>query len=334
MKIAVYAITKNEEQHVDRFLGAILPELREGDGVYIADTGSTDQTRAKIILAHLGHLHYVIVNDITISPWRFDDARNASLALVPADVDVCVCLDLDEVLQPGWREAIERAWTPDAHRLRYKFIWSWQDDGTPGVTYYADKIHRRHGGRWRLPCHEMLYFGEEEKHVWTEELVIHHHPDSSKSRGSYDHLMELSIKENPGNDRVQHYYARQLYYQGRMPEAAEAFKRHLANPKATWPDERSQSMLYLAWSGGNDAWKTQWFMRAAAEAPHRREVWYELAKWMRDKGEYHLALAFAQKAASLPRSSVYMSDPEAQGDGPQELLERILMVTDREEEHG
>ena len=59
-----------------------------------------------------------------ITPWRFDVARNRSLDLVPADADLCVCTDLDEVFQPGWREKVEEAWTPGVDRLLYRYTWN------------------------------------------------------------------------------------------------------------------------------------------------------------------------------------------------------------------
>ena len=72
----------------------------------VADTGSTDDTvvllRGKAVDVH----------SISIKPWRFDRAHEANLALVPADADVAICLDLDEVLLPGWRAALERASAP------------------------------------------------------------------------------------------------------------------------------------------------------------------------------------------------------------------------------
>ena len=42
-----------------------------------------------------------------ITPWRFDVARNKSLNLVPKDYDICVCTDLDEVFEKGWRKKLE-----------------------------------------------------------------------------------------------------------------------------------------------------------------------------------------------------------------------------------
>ena len=102
MKIIIYAICKNEAQFAARFMAS----CAEADGVYVLDTGSTDGTPE--LLRRLG----ANVQTATIDPWRFDNARNASLERVPKDADVCICLDLDEVLCPGWREALEAAWAP------------------------------------------------------------------------------------------------------------------------------------------------------------------------------------------------------------------------------
>src|SRR5574343_159438 len=97
MKICVYAIAKNEEKFVERFMSS----MKEADLIIVADTGSTDGTVSK--LRDLG----AIVHEIKVDPWRFDVARNLALDLIPADVEVCVSVDLDEVFSPGWRSAIE-----------------------------------------------------------------------------------------------------------------------------------------------------------------------------------------------------------------------------------
>jgi SAM-dependent methyltransferase len=96
LNVVVYAICKNEAQFVARFCAA----AREADQVIVVDTGSTDET-CNLLVAHGATVH-----EISIKPWRFDDARNAALSLVPADADICVSLDLDEILQPGWRAEV------------------------------------------------------------------------------------------------------------------------------------------------------------------------------------------------------------------------------------
>ena len=44
MKICVYAICKNEEKFVDRWI----KNVKEADEVYVLDTGSTDNTVQKL----------------------------------------------------------------------------------------------------------------------------------------------------------------------------------------------------------------------------------------------------------------------------------------------
>ena len=91
MKIAVYAISKNEEQFVKRFCDS----AKDADLIIIGDTGSTDNTVA--LAKECG----AVVPRIYITPWRFDKAREAVLALIPPDIDICISLDLDEVLEDG-----------------------------------------------------------------------------------------------------------------------------------------------------------------------------------------------------------------------------------------
>ena len=92
-KIVVYAISKNEEKFVERWVNS----MKEADDIYVLDTGSTDNTVN--LLNNFG----VKVKEEKIDPWRFDVARNLSLEMIPDDVDICVCTDLDEVFEPGWR---------------------------------------------------------------------------------------------------------------------------------------------------------------------------------------------------------------------------------------
>ena len=93
MKICVYAISKNEEKFVNRFVDS----LQDADGIYVLDTGSTDNT------VNLLERRGVTVKKEIINPWRFDVARNLSLEMVPDDTETCICMDLDEVIEERWR---------------------------------------------------------------------------------------------------------------------------------------------------------------------------------------------------------------------------------------
>ena len=154
MKIVVYAIAKNEGFFVDRWMDS----MSEADQVVVLDTGSDDGTAERL------RARGAQVTVERIVPWRFDRARNRSLELVPEDADVCVCTDLDEVFHPGWRSALERAWTPGTRQASYRYTWSFQPDGSEGVVFWQEKIHARRGFRWVHPVHEVLeWVGEGER---------------------------------------------------------------------------------------------------------------------------------------------------------------------------
>ena len=270
-KICVYAISKNEEKFVKRWYESV----KEADSVYVLDTGSTDKTIS--MLKDLG----VNVSVKEIKPWRFDVARNESLKLVPEDCDICVCIDIDEVISKGWRKKLEEIWDDNTNHLRYIYNWSHDDNGKPLVSFYYEKIHARNGFKWIYPVHEVLEFsGEKEVFKTTEEIVVDHYPDSTKSRSNYLPLLELSVKENPDNDRNMHYLGREYMFQGKYNEAIDMLIKHLNLKSATWKDERCASMRFIArcykYLKRYDEAK-MWLDKAINEAPYLRDPYVERA---------------------------------------------------------
>lgn len=307
MKIAVYTIALNEEQFVERWAES----CKDADYRLIFDTGSTDETvnlaRSLGVEIAVGH----------IRPWRFDDARNASLALLPDDIDFCIALDMDEVLVEGWREELEKV-AEGTTRPRYQYTWSWTEDGKPGLQYGGDKIHARHGYRWKHPVHEVITADRiQEVQNWIG-LEIHHYPDNTKSRGQYFDLLKLSTLEDPLDDRNAYYYARELFYHGRYGEAAEEFKRHLSLPKAVWPPERAASLRYLAKCKPELA---EAYLREAIEtSPGRREALVELSQYYYEKGLWVECLEYAQDALKIKEKPLdYLCEEFAWGALPYDL---------------
>jgi glycosyltransferase involved in cell wall biosynthesis len=310
-KIAVYTIALNEQQFVERWYES----AKEADYLLIADTGSTDGTVETAI--KLG----INVIPISIKPWRFDDARNASLAALPADIDMCIQLDMDEILLPGWRQEIEDAIAQGATRVRYNYTWNWKDEAQtiPSTTFGGDKIHARKGYRWKHPVHEVVtcYGDTKEKQVWTK-LEIHHHPDNTKSRSQYLPLLKLSIEEEPNNDRNAYYYARELYFYRLYEEAAQEFRRHLSLPTATWAPERASSMRYLAKIEPQN--RETWLLNAHMECPWRREPLVELAQHFYWEESWASCLHFSKKALAIKEKPLdYLCEDFAWGALPWDL---------------
>lgn len=271
-KVVVYAISKNEEKFVERWVDS----MKEADEIFVLDTGSTDNTVLELKKRNVN------VKVEKIEPWRFDVARNMSLAFVPNDTDICICTDLDEVLELGWRNKLEEIWKDDTTRLRYNYNWSFDEYGKPAVNFYIEKIHTRNNYKWTHPVHEVLtYIGnDKEKFITTDEITVNHYPDPSKSRGSYLPLLELSVEEEPNDDRNMHYLGREYMFHGRWNECIDTLIRHLNLPSATWKDERAASMRFIARSYKylkryDEA--RMWLNKAINEAPYLRDAYVEMA---------------------------------------------------------
>jgi glycosyltransferase involved in cell wall biosynthesis len=309
MKICVYAIAKNEAKHVKRFCDS----ASGADYIVIADTGSEDETIQ--IARDCG----ATVHSIAVTPWRFDTARNAALALVPADVDVCVSLDLDEVLEPGWREEIERVWTDGVTKMRHRF------DFTGGHIYNAERIHARHGYYWKYPCHEFQVADSRitEQYANSDMVIMAHQPDKGKSRGLYMDMLEMAIKENPDCTRSIFYYARELFYYGRWADAIVQFEKYLKQPNATWNAERCYSLRIIGEcyeNSGDSRNAESFFLKACAEYPEVRDPWLSLARYYYKKKEWSECYGAIMRLLKITnRNYEYVALPDCWGHEPYDL---------------
>ena len=302
MKVCIYAICKNESQFVDRWMDS----MSEADYVVVTDTGSTDDTVEK--LRARGAQVYIE----TVSPWRFDVARNLALSHVPHDADICFSTDLDEVLEAGWRAKLEAAWKPGTTRMHYHFTWSFNADGTPGVTFMYDHAHGRHDSEWVNPVHECLrYIGKApEQHVWCPDVKLMHYPDKTKSRSYYLPLLELAVAEKPNEARNYFYLGREYMFVRQWEKSIPMLETYLK--LSHWKEERGAAMRFIA-RGCKALGKTQeakgWLYRAIVETPHLREPYTEMAKLFYDEHNWAGIWHMVSEAFKIKERSAYINDP-------------------------
>jgi tetratricopeptide (TPR) repeat protein len=287
MKIAVYTIAKNEAKHVGRWAES----CKEADHRFILDTGSTDGTRHAAI--DLG----IDVMSRQFDPFRFDHARNFALACLPHDIDLCISLDMDEVLTPGWRQAIEHL-DLLTNAVRHKIVTTFNEDGSEGQSFTGCRVHGRHSHTWKYPIHEVLHPTVAEATALVDGFAIHHHPDNSKSRGQYLDMLKLAAEEKPNDERLQFYLGRECFFHGQYALAQHHFSRHLAI--AQWNPERASSHRYMAKMRPDSA--EHHLYKAVAEDPTRRENWVALATlyynrhdWIRCASACEMALAVTER---------------------------------------
>lgn len=294
MKIAVYAISKDEELNVEGFMKSI------GEcPVYVLDTGSSDDTVSML------KKHGAFVSQKDIKPWRFDVARNEALSLVPDDVDICVSLDLDERIESGWKEKLLKEWDGSIGDCR--FIDSWQDDEkkVPAVTSRRTRIHSRHSCVWVNSVHELLSLKDDAKEKFCSlSLTVEHH-QLEKDR-NYKFLLKEIVKSEPENPRAWVQLGYEYQQEENFIEAIAAYKSAISvfmkqntrvtNLKAAqiWI---SIAQCYFALKNIDEAVRS--FLHAVAADPSCREAWTHLSHIALQLGNAPLAYGASVTAINI-----------------------------------
>lgn len=297
MIIAVYAIALNEAKHAERWAKA----TQGADIRIVADTGSTDKT--KEILAKNG----VIVHSIKVEPFRFDDARNAALALVPADVDICVSLDLDEVPDPDFFDKLREGWKPGVTRA-----WVFWD--TKSRWLNNNRVHARFGYRWVKPCHEVtMMYPKGHEHDTIIETVVSHQPDDSKPRSQYLPLLQMAVDEDPYDMRMRVYLIREYYFAQRWQDVIDEGRRLFEHERKsdTWAPE-----LAAAYRGVGDAYDKlgdkdkayEMYKAGYVVAPHEMEAVFPLAYWHYANQDWQKCFDLANEVNHLKPHGHYLVD--------------------------
>ena len=209
LKICVYGIAKNESKFVNRFMDC----LKEIKDVFILDTGSTDNT------VELFKARGAIVNQKTYEHFTFDVARNDALSFVPEDFDVCISLDIDECIEPGFVDVIKEVWQDDTKAMSYFYYTG--DSHTN--AFFDNKIHLRKDFTWVYPIHEVVrYIGDGEyKEIKDDRIKVYHNADKSKSRSFYLDLLEERVKNVPNDERNTRLLAREYLNIGENEKCIE-----------------------------------------------------------------------------------------------------------------
>jgi glycosyltransferase involved in cell wall biosynthesis len=304
MKIAVYTIALNEEKHVERWYNSV----KDADYILIADTGSSDRTVE--IAKSLG----INVFNISIKPFRFDNARNAALALLPDDIDLCVSLDMDEVISDGWRKELEKT---TGNQITY--VW---DNSKYGKSMVSNKIHSRHGFRWMYLVHEAIVHDRIVANMeFAQNIQITHMPDLNKSRNDYYiDLLKDALNENPEITRYYKYYTDALVMLERFEEAEEYYIKMLEIPGFSNVDS---AHVYRILSKLIPEKFGEYILCCLGEVPNRREPYYYIAKWYAEQERWEECLDWCERALSIKEITVdILKDNDAWGQPMLELYNK------------
>ena len=294
IKIATYAIAKNEEKHIARWLEA----TRDSDYRVVLDTGSTDRTVE--LLKAAGN---VIVCETIVSPWRFDVARNQALDCVPEDADLCLVLDMDELPEKHFYRKVREQWVPGAVRglIAIDTAFKWE----------VDRLHSRKGWVWKWPVHEAAVpiDGDMEYEFCHIKATITHQPDTTKSRSLYLPLLEAAVIEMPEDIRMWTYLCREYYYESNWTKVLECANKVLSLDDGL-DSELATVCRWAADAARNLGQPTRdWFIKGIDLCPDQGEPWLGLAADALRRGDYEEALSSAIECIEKPVVVHYLHEP-------------------------
>jgi glycosyltransferase involved in cell wall biosynthesis len=303
--LCVYSIFLNESTNV----GGWVDTVADADCAFVLDTGSTDDTCDQLDRAGVRY------ETARFDPFRFDDARNTSLALAPP-ADLYWKIDADERLPPDWRDRLNAVYDPAVPRYRYRLRN--RGGGSWGTLIRSD-IHARAGARWKYPIHESLDGPGPTLDV--PGLTVDNHPSAARPdyTNRYLELLERAVQEYPTDHRMAFYFARECWYRNQWDRCRQAMTRFLDLPNG-WPMERAEAFRIL---GAIDTYPDRWFWKAVAEAPERRECWVDLVRFYLRRGDVKAAravLTFAQRATD---DSLYTTQADCWGEDFDRLVEAL-----------
>lgn len=320
MKFAIYTISKNEAHNVETFM-----QSAEGCSVYVLDTGSKDKT-VELLKQHGAH-----VTVQTISPWRFDHAREAALALVPNEPDIlCISIDMDERLESGWQDKLRAEWHYQANFGNYRYIGEWQDkDHTiPAVESPRTRLHARQGFHWERPVHEIPVADDPGSvQVCDTSVLVKHYPDGKQR--NYASLLTTILEANPNDTDARLQRGGEFAQKGEWDNALIDYYAWL---RLSYGDDRPvvryrRATTHIAMAtcyyhlGHHDRSLREFFTAVSVE-PICREAWVHLANAHATMGQHAMALGCAEKAIAIERPPYYAcTDSFCWSDYPHKLAE-------------
>ncbi|MCI8526020.1 MAG: glycosyltransferase family 2 protein [Oscillospiraceae bacterium] len=291
--ISLCMIVKNEEQTLPRCLDTVHDLV---DEIVIVDTGSTDGT-VEAARRYTDRVFFF--------PWRDDFAAARNFSFQQAVMDYCLWLDADDVLEPADRDAfraMKAALPPDTDLVMLPYHTAFDQDGRPLMVYYRERLVRRAAGfRWQGAVHEAI---SPAGRVRCGEAAVTHRKDRpgdpDRNLRIYEELLAQGRVLTP---REQYYYARELWYHGRLSDAAAQLEAFLDSGQG-WKDNCIEACRVLADCCGRLGRREAAFAalaRALRYGPPRAEICCDLGQFFMDAGEWTAAVFWYEQALSRPR---------------------------------
>ena len=288
-------IVKDEAAVIERCLSAVVPYI---DAWLIVDTGSTDDTRARIerFMEGAGK-----PGEVVRRPWvDFGTNRSEALALSRSWANFSLVIDADEVFEAS----AGFSW-PSLEGDAYQILHA--QSGSDTRFYLTQLLRNSLPFRYQGVLHEVVVCDAPHRLEKIEGALITGFFDSARNQdgpaqkyAKDAQILERSLENDPDNARYAFYLAQSYRDAGQREKAADAYEKrsHINGfEEEAWYAELMRARLLEKLGRWEPALAA--YLAAYERRPSRAETLCDLSRLHREKGQHHLAHLFANAAIQL-----------------------------------
>lgn len=305
MKLCLNMIVKNEGERIERALASVAPFINSW---VIVDTGSTDDTKEKIVAFFKNAGIFGEIRDLPFED--FSQARNGALTIARAltfayEPDYFLLMDAD----------MELVVKDPIRFLGYEGGPSYEMYQHAGGVHYTNSrlVSVTADPRYRGVTHEYLDVPTSGR-IPEDVAYFVDHADGANRPDKFKRdirLLKKGLQTEPNNARYFYYLASSYRDAGKHAEAAKWFKRRV--DAGGWNEEVWSAQLGYAHAlkalGDNDGFISN-LLIAYNLRPTRAEAMYDLAHYLRENDQPAPALAAAEAVLHLSKTtdSLFVND--------------------------
>ena len=290
-RICLNMIVKDESAIIEKCLRSVAPYL---DYYVICDTGSTDDTKDKILSVMDEYRINGEIHDIEFR--NFEYARNKALELAKASSGVFNYILFDdadmilEVEDENWKDNLSH----DCYQVaQYNQMF----------YYNVRLVKKTSASKYRGVTHEYLDCSGSKGAIDPKALRYHDLACGSSRKEKFERdarLLLEGIEKESDQDLVTRYYfyLGQTYFDmGDIRNGIKYYEQRVN--RGGWREEVYYSMYKIGMGYkllGDESSMLHSFIKAYNYYPVRAEPIYELSSYYRERGDYHSGYLFARSA--------------------------------------
>ena len=221
--------------------------------------------------------------------------------------------------------------------MRYFYVATYEEDGTPGMVFYRDKIHLNDYNKyhWKYSIHEVLTRPANQQIYYTNNIVCHHWQNPNTSRKNYLDLLEKEYKKRPDDIRNIHLLGREYFIYEQYEDCIDVLS-NMRQFESTYTNEVADAYTYIGKSYhmlGDLDQAAAAFKRGAKAAPHLRGNLLDLANIYIQQGRFGDALLTIGEALKITEKYLlWADDPASWREKPYVLAFQAFMVMSMRDE--